>query len=602
MNALTDIDLSIGHLRHAYLTGDLQPEVVLEFVLSRIKQYPEKNIWINVLDEQQIQNYIKSLKKHDPAELPLYGIPFAIKDNIDLAGLPTTVACADYSYNPIDSAFAVQLLIDAGAIPIGKTNLDQFATGLVGTRSPYGAVSSAFDDEYIAGGSSSGSAVAVALGQVSFALGTDTAGSGRIPAAFNNLIGLKPSRGLISTTGVVPACRSLDCVSLFTLNPDDALLVFDILNRYDDKDCYARKSGKRIVAHDDARRIGVPDKASLEFFGHNEFARLFEEFLNILSAQGYELVPIDFEPFIKSAKLLYQGPWLAERYAAIESFIKSHPDSLLPVTRQIIEPASAIDAVECFKKMYELQDLKREADRVLEQIDMIITPTAGTDYRLEEINAEPIQFNTNLGYYTNFMNLLDYAAVSLPADFDKHGHAFGVTLFGQAFSDETLLFHARQILKQSGLQMGATAYNWKPVEQIADEVGKQGYIDIAVCGAHLSGMPLNHQLTERQGVLVKQTQTAERYRLYVLAGGPPYRPGLILDNDNGKAIDIEVWRMPLDRFGEFMLGIPHPLGIGKVFLDDGKQVNSFICEAYAVADAEDITHFGGWRSYIESLQ
>ncbi len=332
MSKPADIDLSIANLRRAYLAGQLTPEDVLETVFNRIQTYSDKHIWISTLEEQQLLGYVQSLNKHAPDELPLYGIPFAIKDNIDLAGLATTAACPDYSYMPIESAFAVQTLIDAGAIPIGKTNLDQFATGLVGTRSPYGAVSNAFDAETIAGGSSSGSAVAVALGQVSFSLGTDTAGSGRIPAAFNNLIGLKPTRGRISTRGVVPACRSLDCVSLFTLNPDDALYVFNILDRFDHEDSYARKTVKPIHRSKDARRVGVPDKASLEFFGNKAFAGLFDQFVHRLGEQGYELQPIDFTPFIKAAQLLYQGPWLAERYAAIDNFIKERPESLFPVT------------------------------------------------------------------------------------------------------------------------------------------------------------------------------------------------------------------------------------------------------------------------------
>lgn len=594
--------LNISELHKRYKQGLLTPESLLHDIKTRIEEYKEYNIWIHLLDENDLQVYLSRLQGKAVDELALYGIPFAIKDNIDLVGVPTTAACPEYSYIPEQSAFAVQRLINAGAIPIGKTNLDQFATGLVGTRSPYGAVKNAFDPDYISGGSSSGSAVALALGQVSFSLGTDTAGSGRVPAAFNNLIGLKATKGRISASGVVPACRSQDCVSLFSLNPDDASTVFEVIDCHDPSDIYSRVINSNITHQSNKKfKVGVPKSSELEFFNNKEYEKLFNDFVSSLSGQDYEIVEIDFTPFKQAANLLYQGPWVAERYAAIEKFIENKSDALYPVTRDIISPARSIDAVDTFNKFYELQQLKKQADEVMEQIDFIITPTAGTNYRIDEVNAEPVQTNSNLGYYTNFMNLLDYVAIAIPAGFNKQGFPFGATLFSKAFTDKDLLIHTRKILKAQSIQMGATEFSWNPIKTDEFNVPKLNTIDIAVCGAHLSGMALNHQLTDKDAVLIKATKTAASYKFYALAGGPPYRPGLIKVKENGASIEVEVWRMPLSNFGKFMLGIPHPLGIGKVLLEDGDEVNSFICEGYAIDDAEEITHFGSWRNYMESI-
>jgi allophanate hydrolase len=596
-----NISLSITEIHESYRNGSLTPELLLSDIKTSIEAYKEYNIWIHVLDDDELAPYLSSIKEKNLDDLPLYGIPFAIKDNIDLAHVPTTAACAEYSYIPEQSAFSVQLLIDAGAIPIGKTNLDQFATGLVGTRSPYGAVKNAFNPDYISGGSSSGSSVAVALGQVSFSLGTDTAGSGRVPAAFNNLIGVKPTKGRISTSGVVPACRSLDCVSLFALNPDDASTVFGVMDKYDAEDSYSRQSHSNVIAEKEIVKIGIPNAEQLTFFDNKEYEDLFNDFVNNIPEQSYEIVRIDFSPFIEAAKLLYQGPWVAERYAAIEGLIENNSDVLFPVTKEIIAPAKGVNAVNAFKSFYELQKLKKKADKVLEEVDFILTPTAGSHYQIDEVNKEPIQTNSNLGYYTNFMNLLDYAALAIPVGFLKNGLPFGVTLFTEAFKDEYLLKQARTLLNNKLDNMGATGFSWQSKQVQTIENNSCETIDIAVCGAHLSGMPLNPQLTERGASLIRACKTAESYRLYALAGGPPYRPGLIKVNEDGAAIDVEVWRMPISNFGSFMIGIPHPLGIGKAKLDDGTEVNSFICEAFAINDAEDITYFGSWRNYIASI-
>ena len=438
------LDLSVENLQKKYCDSELSLKKMVETVLEEIEQTRDDNIWITVLSEQQITEYVQRLPDHQTDKHPLYGIPFAIKDNIDLIGVPTTAGCPEYAYDPEKSAYVVQRLIDAGAIPIGKTNLDQFATGLVGTRSPYGVTPNSFDPDYIAGGSSSGSAVSVAKGQVSFSLGTDTAGSGRIPAAFNNLIGVKPTRGLISTSGIVPACKSLDCVSIFALNPDDAELINSAACHFDESDAYSRMSQESKTKT--TFRFGIPKEDQLAEFSDPEFLALFKKSVEDLEQSGVECVEIDFSPFIEAAKLLYEGPWVAERYAAIRDFIESKPEALFPVTRSIIEPASSLKTIDAFESLYKLQALKRLADHQLDQVDFILTPTAAAIYKIDEVENDLVRLNSNLGYYTNFMNLLDYAAIAIPAGFRKDGLPFGVTLFSHAFQDETLLAYGKKIL------------------------------------------------------------------------------------------------------------------------------------------------------------
>lgn len=569
-------DLSLSALRRDYLGGRRTPRQVIEEILDRLPRFQDDNIWISQVPAAELLARADRLAAQNPARLPLYGVPFAIKDNIDLAGLPTTAGCPAYAYRPAGSAFVVERLLAAGALPVGKTNLDQFATGLVGVRSPYGATRNAFNSEYIAGGSSSGSAVAVAKGLASFALGTDTAGSGRVPAAFNHLVGLKPSRGLLGTSGVVPACRTLDCVSILALNAADAAAVFEMAAAFDPTDPYARDL-PQVPAERRARfRFGVPQVDQLEFFGNGGAAQAFQAAMDRLQAMGGEMVTLDFTPFLTAARLLYEGPWVAERYAAIADFIQSQPEALFPVTRAIIEPAAHAGAVQAFEAQYRLQALKRQADAALAGLEFVVTPTAGTIYTLAEVEADPIRLNANLGYYTNFMNLLDYSAVAVPAGVQDRDLPFGVTLFSFAGHDRRLLAWAEAF------------------ERAAEEPR----IKLVVCGAHLSGLPLNPQLTERDGRLVAATTSAPRYRLHALAGGPPFRPGMVRVETQGAAIEVEVWSLPLSQLGSFMAGIPAPLGIGTVELADGSWEKGFICEPYALASARDITEFGGWRAYL----
>jgi allophanate hydrolase len=519
------------------------------------------------------------------SDLPLSGLTFAIKDNIDLAGLPTTAACPAYAYSPAQSAPVVRRLIDAGATPAGKTNMDQFATGLVGTRSPHGACSCVFDPRYISGGSSSGSAVAVASGQVNFALGTDTAGSGRVPAAFNNLVGMKPTRGLLSTSGVVPACRSLDCVTILTRTCAEASRVFDIARGFDPTDPYSRVPTPGEGAAPWATgpfRFGVPAADRLQFFGDDDAAGLYRNAVADLESLGGTKVEIDFAIFRAAADLLYSGPWVAERYAAIGPFLEQHGAEMNPVVREIIAGARRFTAVDAFLAEYKLRELRRASEAEWARMDVLVLPTTGTIYSHEAVAADPVRLNTNLGYYTNFVNLLDLAAVAVPGGFRPNGLPFGISIIGPAFTDRGLLALGARYLRE-------------PATGLAP-----GCIAVAVLGAHLSGQPLNWQLTQRGARLLKTCRTAGGYRFYALEGAIP-KPGLIReDGFAGPGIEVEIWAVPEDQFGGFVAGVPAPLGIGNAVLDNGDTVKCFICEPYAIADAVEITPFGGWRKYLES--
>ena len=594
---MVDFPLDIRSLRQRYLDGSLTPMALIEALYPKLAAGDDRHVWIARLTPEQLLGYARALEHRDPESLPLFGIPFAIKDNIDLAGIPTTAACPDYQYTPYRSATVVQRLLDSGAIPVGKTNLDQFATGLNGTRSPYGACRNRFDPEYIAGGSSSGSAVATALGLASFALGTDTAGSGRVPAAFNNLVGIKPTRGTLSGAGVVPACRTLDCVSIFALNVADAQTVLNAACGYDPLDPFSRHRQAAPTFFPSRFRFGVPSGTQLEFFGNREYANLFEAAVARLETLGGECVQMDFAPFFDAARLLYDGPWLAERYLAIRDFIESQPEALHPVTRAIIESGRAPTAADAFEAMYRLASLRRTVGLAMAAVDVVVTPTAGTIYRIAEMEAEPVRLNTNLGYYTNFVNLLDLSALAVPAGFAKTGLPFGITLLAEAFGEPALLALGARL--EVALQLAHDAGGHAGPAAATAGARSSEYMDIAVCGAHMSGLPLNHELTRRGGFLVEITHTAPDYRLYALAAGPLARPGLVRVTDEGASIEVEVWSMPHDQLGRFLAGIPAPLGIGCIDLDDGRTVQGFLCEAYAIAGATDITRFGGWRRYLQ---
>ena len=596
---MNPLSLDIGGLKAAYAAGTLTPTALAEEILRRTAADPNR-VWIRRLSDGAIRAYAQALEGKDPAALPLYGIPFAIKDNIDLAGVPTTAGCREYAYTPEHSAFVVQRLVDAGAIPIGKTNLDQFATGLNGTRSPWGACRNAFNPAYISGGSSSGSAVAVALGYCSFALGTDTAGSGRVPAAFNNIVGHKPSLGWLSSTGLVPACRTLDTLSVFALSAEDAEAVMAAAAGYDATDAYSRPVAGHGFDFGSAVsfRVGIPKSAQLNFFGDAEAERLFREAVARIRALGGECVEFDLQSFLDTAQLLYGGPWVAERYAAIRAFFDAHPEAPLPVIREIVGGSKRWSAADAYEYGYRLKACKRQCDALLATVDCVLMPTAGTVYTIEELEADPIRLNSNLGWYTNFMNLLDYAATAVPAGFQSNGLPFGVTLFAQRDQDAPLLRLAARMQRAAVSTAGATEQAVPTAWNAPRLPG--GQVRVAVCGAHLSGLPLNVQLTSRGARLVAPVQSAPEYKFYALPGGPPYRPGMVRVAEGGGAIDMEIWELPAREFGSFVAGIPAPLGIGMVKLMDGAWVQGFVCESLAAEGAEDITHFGGWRAYLAS--
>ena len=590
--------LTIPALHAAYRDGSLTPTALIDALLERAAQVPDHAIWITPPDAAWLHARAKALEAQGMDGLPLFGVPFAVKDNIDLAGVPTTCACPDYTYTPEVSANVVARLEAAGAIALGKTNLDQFATGLNGTRSPYGACCNAFNPDFISGGSSSGSAVAVALGLASFSLGTDTAGSGRVPAAFNNLIGLKPTCGLLSTTGVVPACRSLDVVSIFALSAPDAQRVLAVAAAEDCADPYSRAA--ESYGFDFGRattfRFGVPMDKDLEFFGDVESERIFREGVARLESLGGEAVPIDFAPFLDTARLLYGGPWVAERYQAIRDFIDAKPEALFPVTRDITFGGAKPLAADAFAAQYKLRALQRICVPVWNTVDCIVTPTAGTIYTRAQMLADPIQLNTNLGLYTNFMNLLDYAAIAVPGGFRQDGLPLGVTLFAPAHQDVPLLHLAERWQASRAAPCGTAEAAPAPADPEASAPVGSGQVRLAVVGAHLSGLPLNHQLTSRCARLVAATRTAPVYRFYALADGK--RPGLIRVAAGGAAIACEVWELSAAAFGSFVAAIPAPLGIGSVTLADGSSVAGFLCEPAGLDGARDITALGGWRAYL----
>ncbi|WP_175910256.1 allophanate hydrolase [Burkholderia metallica] len=613
---------SIAALRARYAAGDLTPHALVDAIAAHFAAGDPHHAWIRPLTQAEMTAHADALAGRDPASLPLYGVPFAIKDNIDLAGIPTTAACPAYAYTPARSAPVVERLIAAGAIPIGKTNLDQFATGLSGQRSPYGACRNALDPRQASGGSSSGSAVAVALGVASFSLGTDTAGSGRVPAAFHGLVGLKPTKGVLSTLGVVPACRSLDCVSVFAHSTADARAVFDAAHGVTDGDPYGR-AWQPLLGTDGLRaqpartfgqlRFGTPRVDQLQFFGDESYGAAWHAALARLRTTGARIVEIDFSPFLAAARLLYEGPWVAERLAAIGAFAAREPDALHPVIREIVGGASRFSAADAFAAFDTLATLRVEAGRAWDGLDAIVMPTSPTTATVDELEADPIGVNSRFGYYTNFVNLLDLSAIAVPAgrcETGRHaGLPFGITFVGRAHDDARLLDLAQAWCdageRDSGEEGGLRA-------EVAGDAGattapalaaSSGVVRVAVVGAHLQGEPLNWQLTQRGARFVAATTTASAYRLYALAAaasGGVAKPGLVRVPDGGASIAVEIWEMPVDAYGSFVAGIADPLGIGTLTLADGARVQGFLCESAALDGARDITHFGGWRAYRAS--
>ncbi len=566
-------------------------EAVARDALSRMEAYDaiQPHVWISRADAAVVLAAARAVDARIAAGevLPLAGVPFAAKDNIDVAGFETTAGCPAFAYIPERSSTAARLLMEAGAICMGKTNLDQFATGLVGTRSPYGIPRNAYNRDYISGGSSSGSAVAVAAGLVGFALGTDTAGSGRVPAAFNHLIGFKPTKGRWSTAGLVPACRSIDCITVFAHDVSDSRLVDQVLAGFDADDPWSRKLEDRSLA---PRRIGVPRRDQRVWFGDERSEYLYDHALSLL-AETAQIIELDIEPLNEAASLLYNGPWVAERTAAIEALLASGSDAVDATVRAVVEPGHAISAVEAFKGIYRLAELKRSADRMWDEVDLLAFPTTGTTYRVNEVLAAPIALNSNLGRYTNFVNLLDMAAIAVPAGARPNDTGFGITLIGPAHSDVALMDTAETYLAESDF----------PAPPPLDLEGKMESVKLAVVGAHLKDMPLHWQLTSRDARFVGAFETAPTYRLYAIADSVPPKPALVHSTD-GSAIKVEVYELGMAAFGSFVAEVPAPLAIGTVMLSDGTSVKGFVSEPRATQGAQDITELGGWRAFIGGLK
>jgi allophanate hydrolase len=590
---------TVAEIVRAHRAGAMAPADTVARTFARIRAHADPAVFISLRDEGEAVEEARGLAAEGRADGPLYGVPVAVKDNIDVKGLPTTAACPAFAYRPAVDAGAVARLKRAGAIMIGKANLDQFASGLVGVRSPYGTPRNLFDPGLIPGGSSSGSAIAVAAGLVPLALGTDTAGSGRVPAALSNIVGLKSSLGLISTAGLVPACRTLDCVSVFALTVDDAFAALAAMAGHDPADPYSRpRPPGRLGAMPDGVRLGVPVAGQRLFYGDQNAAAAYEAAIARFARLGAAIKEVDIEAFYETARLLYEGPWLAERYIAARSLIASDPQSMHPVTREIILGGARPSAVDAFQAFYRLEELRRIRDRVFRAIDVLLLPTVPTVYTIAQVLADPFGLNSRLGTYTNFVNLLDLCGLALPAAMHPNGTPFGVTLLAQAGQDALLASIGRVFHAATGLPLGALN---APQPQIADaSLATAGdEITIAVAGAHLSGMSLNGELRSHGARLVAATSTAAEYRLYVLADAQPPKPGLLrVAPGAGRAIEVEIWALRAEAFGRFVAAVPAPMSIGIIRLADRATVQGFLVEAEAVKGARDISEFGGWRGYL----
>jgi allophanate hydrolase len=582
----------------AHRAGTLSPAQTVARSFARIRDHNDPAIFISLRDEKEALAEAEALRAKDPAQLPLYGVPVAVKDNIDVAGLSTTAACPAFAYSPAHDATSVARLRAAGAIVIGKTNLDQFATGLVGVRSPYGIPTNPMRGDLIPGGSSSGSGVAVSAGLVPLALGTDTAGSGRVPAMLNNIVGLKPSLGLIPTAGVVPACRTLDCVSIFSLTVDDAMTALAAMAGPDDADPFSRdRPLAAMTAFPASLRLGVPRPGQLIFFGDQASEAAYGDALKRWTALGATLVEFDLEPFYETARLLYEGPWVAERYLAIKNLLASSPESIHPVTREIIIAGARLSAADTFAALYRLQALRKIAGRAFATLDALVLPTAPTAYSTAQLLANPLELNSRLGTYTNFVNLLDLCGLALPAAIRADDIPFGITLLSPAGQDAMLASIGRVFHADTRLAMGARSLPQPPLAALA-EGGSADEIPIAVVGAHLSGMALNGELKALGGRLLECTATAPDYKLFALDTTPP-KPGMLrVEPGAGSSIELEIWGLPAAAFGTFVAAIPPPLSIGTIRLANGRGVKGFIVEPAAIAGARDISAFNGWRAFM----
>lgn len=575
---MIDSKLTISYLKEGYKKGTFSPEDICREIVKRANETVDMNIWIVPPTMKLIHKYLDYLKTLDKEKALLWGIPFAIKDNIDLKGIYTTAGCNNFSYMPEEDATVVRLLINEGAIPLGKTNLDQFATGLVGTRSLFGETHNSLKPELISGGSSSGSSVSVAMGQAAFALGTDTAGSGRVPAALNNLVGFKSSLGAWSTKGVVPACASLDCVTVFTHNLEDAKLVNEVAWSYDEKCPWSKKLNS--IEEKLPKKICLPN-GELEFYGDyaKQYKSKWKMFIKTVEQMDIPIEYIDYSIFAEAAAILYDGPWIAERFSDLGEFVtKNKGVGMVPVTETILKSGNKenlrADAV--FKAIHRLAEIKCQVRSILKD-SILLLPTCGGTYTREQVDANPIKTNSNMGLYTNHCNLLDLSALAFQSGFAEEGIPFGVTSFA--------------LSQEDGINL-AFAKMWQSF-YLKDEM-----IPLAVCGLHMRGLSLEYQLINLGAKFKEERETSPNYKLIKLQLKHP-KPGLIRVNDAGEKIQLEVWNIPRSQLGKFLELIPEPLGIGKVQLDDGTRVLGFICEGYMQAKSEDISQYKSWRNVIK---
>ena len=597
MNPIKTLGWTLAEWKAGYTNNTIQ----LEELYALVEQFDHADpAWISIASIEQLTAQIDALKQIENAgALPLFGVPIAVKDNIDVVGFASTAAFKLFTDIKTEDAYVVQRLKQAGAIIVGKTNLDQFATGLVGTRSPFGAVPNTFNSDFVSGGSSSGSGSVVARGLVPIALGTDTAGSGRIPAAFNNIVGLKPTKGRFSNTGLLPACKSLDCISIFALTVVDATAVAEVMEGFDVTDSYSRVNPATAPAKFSAQlNLAIPKQ--LDFFGDAQSAVAFQQALIELKNLGVELTEIDFSAFSQLASQLYQGSWVAERTAAVADLLETSVQDFDPTVLEIIQKGQQYTAVDAYNAEYLKQELARDIQQTLAQFDALVVPSSPTIHTLAEMAESPIEKNSHFGTYTNFTNLADLSAIAVPAGFRADGLPFGITFIAPAWHDTALADFAEKWQKHLKLPLGAVAKTLPEANSVMSAPSAQ-HFRVAVVGAHLTGMPLNFQLTTRQAVHVETTTTSADYALYALPGTVPPKPGLARQ-EAGQKIIVELWDIPKARFGEFVAEIPTPLGMGNIELADGRWVKGFICEPYGLNGAKNISEFGGWRAYIQSLQ
>ncbi len=579
-------------IAHEVNGGAISAQAVAQEALDRARAYDkiQPQAWISRATDDKVLAQAEHVDVRIAAgeSLPLAGVPVAVKDNIDVKGFETTAACPVFAYRPERSAAVIERLQAAGAVILGKANLDQFATGLVGTRSPFGAPGCVFNREYVSGGSSSGSAVLVAAGVVPLALGSDTAGSGRVPAAFNNLVGLKPTRGRWSTRGLVPACRSLDCITTLTANAADAARVDAVLALFDREDPFARRRPSKTPQIGKEFRLGIPRASELRDLAPED-AGCFATAVHRVQGIGGTAVEIDVAPLLEAARLLYGGPWVAERTAVLEPLLAHSPGAIHPVVQAIVQAGKGICAADAFRGWYALQSYMRTAEEMWDQIDVLVLPTTPTIYRISEVLADPVALNARLGLYTNFVNLLDMSAIAVPAGFRSNDTGVGVSLIGPAWCDASLLELA---VRYEQTRPEALSPN-------LDLQMREARVQLAVVGAHLSGMALHWQLSSRAARLVRRTRTAPVYRLYAMTTQAPPKPALVHAGDSGAPIEVEVYELDFAAFGSFVQEVPAPLAIGTVMLADGSSIKGFLAEPRAIVGALDITADGGWRAYLE---